>query len=130
MKEKFFKKVLNISENRPFLTTVTREWLGSQTIAQTRKGEHDELAVVLQEGADPLAGPDNVETTITLQNSQYGEPFGMMVNQGFANSLGGRTVPMYPNQACPRSNLFGKPLLVLAGVIIHEATEGIRRCGF
>ena len=108
MKDAFSEKVLNVVENRPFLTTVTGNGQVSQTIAQIREGEHGELAVVLQEDVGPLFGPDDAETTITLPNSRYVEPFSMiMVNQGFADAPGERTVPLYPNQAHPFPDLQG-----------------------
>lgn len=102
MKDEFFDKVLNVVENIPFLTTVTRDGRVSQTIAQIREVRHGELAVVLQEEVSPLFGSDDAETTITLPNSRYGEPFGMIrVNQGFADTPSERTVPLYPDQARP-----------------------------
>ena len=109
MKDAFFEKVLYVVENRPFLTTVTRDGQVSQTIAQIREGEHGELAVVLQDDVAPLFGPDDAETTIILPNSRYVEPFSMiMVNQGFADTPGERTVPLYPNQAHPFPDLQGE----------------------
>ena len=100
MKDEFFEKVLNVVENRPFLTTVMRDERVSQAIVQIREGEHGELAVALQAEASLPFGPDAAETTISLPNSRYGEPFGMVMDsQGFADTPGEITVPLLTDQA-------------------------------
>jgi hypothetical protein len=116
MKDEFFEKVLNVVENRPFLTTVTRDGQMSQTIAQIREGRRGELAVVLQGGIGPLFGSDDAETTVTLPNSRYSEPFGMIpVKQGFADAAGERTVPLYPGESLPFNHFDDETTRIING---------------
>lgn len=99
MKDEFFEKVLNVVENRPFLTTVTRDGQVSQTIAQIREGDQGELTVVLQDELGPILGLDDAPVTITLPQLEYFQPFG--VTTIYSESMdphGDRTVPLYPDQ--------------------------------
>lgn len=100
MKDTFFQKILNVAEDQPFMTTVTRDERASRTIAQISEGEHGELTVALQEPVGPLYESDDTQATITLPQHLYGEPFGMDIDHpGTIASHGERTVPLYPDRA-------------------------------
>lgn len=116
MKDEFFEKILNVADNRPFLTTVARDGQLSQAIAQIREGEHGELAVVLQKEVGPLLGSDDTETTIALPNFRYGPPSGVIANsRGLTDTLGERTLPLYPSQARPFADFQGESTRTING---------------
>ena len=95
MKDDFFQKELNATENQPFMTTVTAGGRTSQTIAQIREGEHGELSVTLQGEVGSLLGPDDTETTITLPSSIGSRSYSSLPDDG------GRTIPLHPRENIP-----------------------------
>ena len=109
MKEEFFEKVLNVEEDRPYTTTVTRNGQKEQCIAQIREGESGELSIMLQTEVGPSFGPDDVETTITLPSSPRNAVHGIFATAlGSPNAGEGKTVPLDPRESIPLAHANGE----------------------
>ena len=119
MKDEFFERILNVVENRPFITAVSGNGEEFETIAQIAEGEYGELKVTLQSDPGPRRGSDDAEATMTLPKpSEFGFTW---FPRGIIGTDTGREVPLYAADAPPFSYGTGESKRVIDGRSISLA---------